>query len=75
VETSLREAIQAAPNWFKPHWALARLLHAESRIPEAQAEAQRVAELYRGTDAEVSASLAEILNQRQQIRSSVRPND
>jgi hypothetical protein len=75
VETSLREAIQAAPNWFKPHWALARLLHAESRIPEAQAEAQRVAELYSGTDAEVSASLAEILNQRQQIRSSVRPND
>jgi putative inorganic carbon (HCO3(-)) transporter len=62
LETSLRAAIAAAPNWFKPHWALARLLYSQGRIPEARAEAQRVAGLYDGADAEVSASLAEILS-------------
>jgi hypothetical protein len=62
VETSLRGAIEAAPNWFKPHWALARLLYAQGRIPEAQSEARRVADLYAGQDAEVSTSVAEILS-------------
>jgi len=69
----LRAALQAAPNWFKPHWALARLFFAEGRIPEAQAEAQRVAELYSGTDAEVSASLTQIRSAGQSVRSSVGP--
>ena len=75
METSLRAALQAAPNWFKPHWALARLFFAEGRIPEAQAEAQRVAELYSGTDAEVSASLTQIRSAGQSVRSSVAHRD
>jgi len=62
METSLRAAIEAAPNWFKPHWALARLLYSQGRIPEARVEAQRVADLYDGADAEVATSLAEILS-------------
>jgi hypothetical protein len=70
VETSLRAAIEAAPNWFKPHWALARLLYAQGRIADAQAEAQLVSKLYGGTDAEVSATLAEILSPRRLLHSN-----
>jgi O-antigen ligase len=40
VERSLREAIQAAPNWYKPHWVLAQLLVAEQRLDEARSEAE-----------------------------------
>jgi putative inorganic carbon (hco3(-)) transporter len=71
VESSLRAAIETAPNWFKPHWALARLLQAQGRTGEAQLEARRVSDLYGGTDAEVSASLSEILAPRRQPH----PND
>src|SRR5207302_713318 len=39
VETSLRSAIQASPNWYKPHWMLARVLAASGRFPEARSEA------------------------------------
>lgn len=61
VETSLRAAVDAAPNWFKPHWALARFFYNRGRMSEAQWEAQRVADLYAGTDVEVAATLAAIL--------------
>ena len=40
VERSLREAIQAAPYWYKPHWVLAQLLAAEHRLGPAQGEAE-----------------------------------
>jgi O-antigen ligase len=75
VETSLRAAIDAAPNWFKPHWALARLLYTQGRIPEAQAEAQRVAEVYAGPDVEVAVSLAEILGPRLGSRLTAPPGN
>jgi tetratricopeptide (TPR) repeat protein len=59
TEESLRKAIAAAPNWFKPHWVLARLLQAAGRIPEAREEAERAAAL-NGGDAEVARTLAEV---------------
>lgn len=40
VERSLREAIRAAPYWYKPHWVLAQLLVAEHRLDEARREAE-----------------------------------
>lgn len=40
VERSLREAIQAAPNWYKPHWVLAQLLVADHRLDAARREAE-----------------------------------
>jgi len=61
VETGLRQAISNSPNWFKPHWALARLLYAEERWADAATEARLAAELDGGKDAEVAASVAEIL--------------
>jgi O-antigen ligase len=39
VENRLREAIAAAPNWFKPHWLLAQVLSREGRAGEAETEA------------------------------------
>jgi O-antigen ligase len=57
VESSLQRAIAARPNWFKPHWALARLLYLENRGPEARAEAALALELNHGHDPEVTRSL------------------
>jgi O-antigen ligase len=56
TEAALRSAVQAAPNWFKPHWALARLLRLSGRRDEAAREAQRAFELNGGKDAEVAAT-------------------
>jgi O-antigen ligase len=39
AERCLRDAIAAAPNWYKPHWTLARLLALTHRDEEALAEA------------------------------------
>jgi hypothetical protein len=59
VERSLRNAIYRAPNWFKPHWSLARLLLVQGRLDDADAEAQLAARLNSGKDAEVTATLQE----------------
>jgi tetratricopeptide (TPR) repeat protein len=54
VERSLRNAIAWAPNWFKPHWALAQLLEATHRRDEALTEARSALDLDGGRDPEVS---------------------
>ncbi len=54
TENALRGAIAAAPNWFKPHWALARLLDRTGRIDEARTEAARAVQLDAGKNPEVS---------------------
>ena len=59
TERSLHEAIAAAPNWFKPHWTLARLLSMAGRTSEARTEAAAAAQLNR-KDPEVARTLAEI---------------
>ena len=60
TEADLRSAIGAAPNWFKPHWTLARLLSLTGRRNEALQEAQRASELNAGRDAEVTATFEQI---------------
>jgi hypothetical protein len=62
VEYSLRAAISAAPVWYKPHWALARLLAKEDRLQEAEPEARRALYLDGGKDAEVVSTVNEILS-------------
>lgn len=57
TEASLRRAIATKPNWFKPHWAVARLLRMEGRATEAAREAAIAASLDGGKHAEVSAEL------------------
>jgi hypothetical protein len=57
TESALRSAIAARPNWFKPHWTLARLLAAEGRRAEALSEARVAAFLSAGKFPEVTATL------------------
>ena len=61
TESSLRSAILCAPKWFKPHWALARVLFASGRLKEARAEARLALNLNAGKDSEVTSSLTAIL--------------
>jgi tetratricopeptide (TPR) repeat protein len=63
VETALRSAIRESPNWFKPHWALARLLFLQGRNEAAWEESQRAMQLNQ-KDPEVSSTLAPILSFR-----------
>jgi O-antigen ligase len=64
AERSLRMAIAARPNWFKPHWMLAQVLRLESRWPEAEAEAMLAVDLNGGKNTEVTRTLEEIRMQR-----------
>jgi len=60
AERSLRAAIAANPNWFKPHWTLAQVLLVEGRVQEAGREAALAAELNAGKNPEVARTLEEI---------------
>jgi hypothetical protein len=53
TEQCLRDAIAAAPNWYKPHWTLARLLALTHRDDEALAEAYAAVERGGSRHAEV----------------------
>ncbi len=59
AEHDLRQAIAARPNWFKPHWTLARLLLLESRLGEAANEAALAVSLDAGKDPDVTRTLME----------------
>jgi O-antigen ligase len=60
TERSLREAIAFAPNWFKPHWVLARLLARDGRYAEAKAEALAAVQRDGGKNREVTETLQEL---------------
>lgn len=60
VERCLRNSIYLAPNWFKPHWALSRLLYKEGRTQDAESEARTAVNLNGGKNAEVAETLAAI---------------
>jgi tetratricopeptide (TPR) repeat protein len=64
VEFALRTSVSLAPDWFKPHWALANLLALTGRNEEARDEARRAFELDAGKDPEVSQTLAKLTEQR-----------
>jgi hypothetical protein len=59
----LEEATRVSPNWFKPHWALARLLSQTGDTGQATAEAARAAFLDASRDPEV-VETATALNAR-----------
>lgn len=66
AEASLRNAIAANGQWFKPHWTLARLLFLESRLDEAQREAGLATTLDGGKFPEVAATYQEICVKKNQ---------
>jgi hypothetical protein len=57
VEKALKSASALAPNWFKPHWALAKLFALTGHRVEARSEAERASFLDGGKDAEVTETL------------------
>jgi tetratricopeptide (TPR) repeat protein len=60
VERCLRNAIAWAPNWFKPHWALAQLLELSGRRDEALREAEAAVQRDGGKNPEVLATWSEL---------------
>jgi cytochrome c-type biogenesis protein CcmH/NrfG len=60
VERCLRNAIYLAPNWFKPHWTLSRLLFQQGRFAEAGTEADLAVSLDGGKNSEVVETWAEV---------------
>jgi Flp pilus assembly protein TadD len=60
VERALRSASELAPNWFKPHWSLAKLLTLAGRQNEARQEAQRAWLLDANRDAEVTETFVKL---------------
>jgi O-antigen ligase len=54
AEQALRNSIAWAPHWFKPHWALARLLALSGRGSEALEEGRMAIEYDGGRDQEVA---------------------
>ncbi len=70
TEYALRAALSAAPNWYKPHWTLARLLANEGRPAEAGSEAALAIDLNGGKDPEVASTLAQDLRSSR-LQSSV----
>jgi len=60
TEEALRAAIASAPNSYKPHWLLAQVLWLGGRLPEAEAEAARAADLDGGKNQEVARTLTGI---------------
>jgi O-antigen ligase len=60
MEAALRTAVAAAPNWFKPHWTLARLLAETNRLDEARAEALRAVDLDAGKNPQVGETARQL---------------
>lgn len=60
TERALRNAIAWAPNWFKPHWALARLLAISGYSAEALGEARIAVDRDGGHDPEVAQTLQQL---------------
>jgi hypothetical protein len=60
VEKAVREAIDAHPHWFKPHWILAQILHAQGREEEARREASLAIDLDAGKHPDVERALHRI---------------
>jgi O-antigen ligase len=68
TEASLRTAISKAPNWFKPHWMLARVLSLSGRVQEAEGAAAAAVERNGGVNPEVLQTLQEIRQKASQPR-------
>ncbi len=60
VESALRSASALAPNWFKPHWSLAKILTLAGRQDEARQEARRAWLLDANRDSEVTETFVKL---------------
>ncbi|HEX5230398.1 MAG TPA: O-antigen ligase family protein [Bryobacteraceae bacterium] len=69
AERSLRNAIAWAPHWFKPHWALARLLALSGHRDQAVEEARIALECDGAHDTEVSDTWKQLQSQTRHVAS------
>ncbi len=60
MRQGLENASRVSPNWFKPHWTLARLLSQAGEHQEAKAQAVRAAYLDSNRDPEVVETLSQL---------------
>jgi tetratricopeptide (TPR) repeat protein len=75
VESSLRAAIAIAPNWFKPHWMLARVLFLEGRLHEAEKEAMAAIDRSNAnTNKELLETVVQIRHKLDSTQPSVQQN-
>jgi hypothetical protein len=63
TERALRRAIEIAPNWFKPHWTLARMLQLRGEHARALEEATRASILANNRYPEVRYTLEQLERQ------------
>lgn len=61
VEIALQSAAAEAPNWYRPHWLLARLYLLTGRLPQAEGEARAAVRCNGGRDAAVQQTLNQVL--------------
>jgi O-antigen ligase len=61
AEQKIRQAIEDAPNWYKPHFLLAELLYFTGRTTESKDEAARAISLAGSMQASVEQTLRETL--------------
>jgi tetratricopeptide (TPR) repeat protein len=71
TERALRNAIAAAPMWYKPHWMLAQVLREAGRLDEARIEAERAVDLNGGKDAEVTVTWEELRREGREKNSAL----
>jgi hypothetical protein len=64
VESTLRTATLEAPNWYRPHWLLARLYLLTGSLDKAEIEARSAAERNGGHNPEVQQTLQQVLAAR-----------
>jgi len=74
VESSLRTAIAKAPNWFKPHWTLAKLFLVQGRLREAEIEAVTAIDRGNGQDKELLETLQQIRNKLARPQTPIEQN-
>jgi tetratricopeptide (TPR) repeat protein len=63
AEASVRTCIAFAPNWFKPYWLLAEILHSSDRPRDALSAASTAVDLNGGRNPEVGQAYQTLVNE------------
>ncbi|MEO8657522.1 MAG: O-antigen ligase family protein [Bryobacteraceae bacterium] len=73
VENTLLTAAREAPQWYRPHWLLARLYLLAGRLPQAEEQARAAVERNGGHDAAVQQTLDQVLTVRHSTQKALAP--
>jgi hypothetical protein len=73
VENTLLSAVREAPQWYRPHWLLARLYLLAGRLPQAEEQARAAVERDGGHDAAVQQTFDQVLTVRRATQKALAP--